>query len=234
MSSDKLPEKKSNSEALAQFLSATNQLPQRLDDKPQSSGRLLFALDATASRQPSWDRACHLQAQMFNQTRSLGGLQLQLCYYRGFNEFHYTDWLADSHSLLNIMNGVQCLGGHTQLKRVLNHATAEHSRNALQAVVIIADAVEEDVDSLCALAGKLGILGLPLFMFQEGKHPTVRQCFKQMATLSKGAYAAFDDRSAQHLADLLTAVATFTTGGKDALQTLQSAAAKQLLQQLKG
>src|SRR3546814_12721854 len=38
-------------------------------------GRLIFAMDATASREPTWDRASHLQAEMFKETEALGGLE---------------------------------------------------------------------------------------------------------------------------------------------------------------
>ena len=50
-------------------------------------GRLIFALDATASREPTWDQATHIQSEMFAETRSLGGLEIQLVFYRGFLEF---------------------------------------------------------------------------------------------------------------------------------------------------
>src|SRR5262245_16642685 len=46
-------------------------------------GRLIFALDATMSRQPTWDTACRLQADMFREAASIGGLAVQLVYYRG-------------------------------------------------------------------------------------------------------------------------------------------------------
>lgn len=232
MSDNRLPDKTSNRQALEQFMDSASQLPQRRSSQPQQAGRLLFALDATASRQPSWDRACHLQGKMFTASKALGGLQLQLCYYRGFKEFHYSRWLSDSQSLLNTMSAVRCLGGYTQLERVLDHARREHQANALQAVIIIADAVEENVDRLCAKAGSLGMLGLPLFMFQEGSDSTVRHCFGQMARVSNGAYATFDEHSAEHLAALLSAVAAFASGGKSALQRLQTSASQHLLQQL--
>ena len=51
------------------------------------SGRLLFGMDATASREPTWDRACRIQGEMFAETAALGGLAIQLAYYRGFGEF---------------------------------------------------------------------------------------------------------------------------------------------------
>lgn len=217
-----------------QFLRSANTLPQRNDNAPRQSGRLIFALDATASRQASWDRACQIQGQMFTATDQLGGLELQLCYYRGYNEFYKSRWHQSSHSLLKSMTAVQCLGGYTQLGKVLNHCLRENTEQSVQAVIIIGDAVEESIDALCGKAGQLGMLGVPLFMFQEGFDPKVKHCFQQMAYLSKGAYATFDEHSAKELAELLAAVATFATGGYDALQQLQSNAAKLLLQQIKG
>lgn len=231
MSSGKLPGKSGTD--LSHFLQQAGQLPQRRSSDVVRSGRMLFALDATASRQPSWDRACHLQSRMFLATEGMGGLQLQLCYYRGFNDFHTSAWVNSPSQLLQVMNGVQCLGGYTQLERVLDHALASHRDQPLQAVVVIGDAVEETVDTLCAKAGRLGMLGLPLFMFQEGNDPAVRSCFQQMAHLSHGAYAAFDESSAELLAQLLAAAATFACGGYEALKQLQSPGAHQLLQQLK-
>ena len=215
------------------FLGSAEKLPQRTDNSSRTSGRLLFALDATASRQPSWDQACHLQSEMFQATNKLGGLELQLCYYQGFHQFHTSPWLRDSNTLQNIMNNVRCLGGHTQLLRVLDHSLQQHHQQAIQAVVIIGDAIEEPIDTLCEKAGQLGMQGVPLFLFQEGDNPMVKNGFQQMAILSHGAYAAFDQHSAQQLGQMLAAVATFASGGLNALQQLQSAAAKQLLTQLK-
>src|SRR5262249_59366609 len=37
-------------------------------------GRLIFALDATMSRQPTWDTACRLQADMFLEAQAIGGI----------------------------------------------------------------------------------------------------------------------------------------------------------------
>ena len=230
MASDHYP-KKGGSTDLDLFLQQAERLPQRTEG--QSSGRLVFALDATASRQPTWDRASQLQSRMFLATEGLGGLDLQLCYYRGFDDFYTSPWVSSGRQLLDIMGQVQCIGGYTQIGRTLDHLLAAHRQQSVQAAVIIGDAVEESVDTLCGKAGKLGMLGMPLFMFQEGHDPAVRQCFQQMALVSNGAYAAFDESSAEHLAQLLAAVATFASGGYEALERLQSAGARHLLQQLK-
>lgn len=226
-------EQRSSSTELSAFLTRSKQLPQRSDGAVRRLSRMIFALDATASRQASWDRACKLQGEMFVATERIGGLQLQLCYYRGFNEFITSAWLLDSRSLLDNMHRAQCRGGRTQLQRVLDHAVQQHSQEPVRAVIIIADAVEESVDTLCAKAGKMGLLNIPLFMFQEGRDTATEQCFQQMAALSRGAYAHFDEHSAATMIDLLAAAATFAAGGSDALQKLGSASAQQLLRQMR-
>ena len=76
-------------------------------------GRLIFALDATASREPTWDRAARIQAEMFNETRNLGGLAIQLVYYRGFLEFEASGWCLEADELLRRMTRVFCAAGQT-------------------------------------------------------------------------------------------------------------------------
>ena len=78
--------------------------------------------------------------------------------------------------------------------------------------------MEENPDTLCQLAGQLGILNIPLFMFQEGQDHQTCNIFTQMAQLSKGAYAPFDINSAHELKQLLSAVAVFAAGGRSALE----------------
>jgi hypothetical protein len=202
----------------------------------KAKGRLIFAMDATASREPTWDRACHLQGEMFKATDSLGGLTVQLCYYRGFNEFNSSLWCEQSSQLLAEMSGTTCLGGHTQIRKVLAHLEAENSRQKIQAAVFVGDAVEENADDLCQRAGKLGVLGVPLFMFHEGSSAAAGSVFRQMAHLSGGAYAPFNPASATQLRDLLAAVAIFAAGGHRALQDLcksHTPEVNRLLQQLK-
>jgi hypothetical protein len=49
-----------------------------LEKMRRNRGRLIFALDATASREPTWDMAAQLQASMFEQAAMIGGLDVQL------------------------------------------------------------------------------------------------------------------------------------------------------------
>jgi hypothetical protein len=180
-------------------------------------GRLIFAMDATASREPTWDRASHLQAEMFKETEALGGLEVQLIYYRGFGECKAGPWVAESDKLLRFMTGVFCLAGRTQLGKVLKRAAKETRQKKVSALVFVGDAMEEDVDHLGHLAGELGLLGVPCFMFHEGNDPVSRKAFQQIARLSGGAFCNFDASSARQLRELLSAVAVFAAGGRRAL-----------------
>jgi hypothetical protein len=180
-------------------------------------GRLMFALDATASREPSWDRACRLQGEMFEATAALGGLDVKLVYYRGFNECKASRWLTNAEDLHRVMRGVSCLGGETQIERVLAHAISETRIRRVNALVFVGDAMEENVDRLCQLAGELGLNGVPVFLFHEGRNPVAARAFQEIAKLSRGAYLRFDSGSADRLKDLLGAVAVYAAGGYRAL-----------------
>lgn len=185
------------------------------------AGRLIFALDATASREPTWDHASHMQVQMFQETANLGGLAIQLCYFRGYGEFHASAWLTNTQQLLQKMTGVSCLGGHTQIEKLLRHAIkeAKSSEQKISALVFVGDCVEEDIDRLSKAAGALGLLGIPAFMFQEGHDPGATRAFQHIAQLTGGAHCPFDAGSAQQLKDLLSAVAVFAAGGHKALES---------------
>jgi len=218
MSGDsKLPSKSTRAE-VAGFLAKVKAMPAV---RPGGQvGRLIFAMDATASREPTWDQACKIQGEMFATTEGLGGLEIQLAYYRGFGEFEASPWLADSRALVKRMTAVSCLAGETQIAAVLRHALAETRRRKVNAVVFVGDACEEGVDGLVALAGQLGLAGVPVFVFHEGGEPTARRAFEEIARLSRGAYCPFDAGSADMLRDLLAAAAAFAAGGRAALEDM--------------
>lgn len=182
-------------------------------------GRLMFTLDATASRQPTWDQACHIQAEMFKETAALGGLDIQLVFYRGLAEFKASAWLNSAAGLLKHMSAVTCLGGKTQIRRVLKLAIAETNEHKVSAVVFVGDCMEEDTDELCRQAGELGLLGVPVFIFHEGSDTKAAEAFQQIARLTRGAYCPFDANSAQQLRELLSAVAVYAAGGRAALES---------------
>jgi hypothetical protein len=198
------------------------------------NGRLMFALDATMSRQPTWDTACRLQAEMFRAAGEVGGLDVQLIYYRGFNECRASPWVADATRLAALMGRIDCRGGHTQIAKILAHARRETGKRRVQTLVFIGDAMEEAIDDLAASAGELGMLGVPALMFHEGSDAVAERAFREIARLTRGAYCHFDAGAADILAELLRAAAVYAAGGIKALDDLsrRHAGARLLLQQL--
>ncbi|MGB6427870.1 MAG: VWA domain-containing protein [Methyloceanibacter sp.] len=199
-------------------------------------GRLIFAMDATMSRQPTWDLALELQAEMFRAVKEVGGLDVQLVYFRGLGETRASKWVGDPEALARLMSGVSCRGGYTQIRKVLVHARRESERAKVNAVIYVGDCMEENIDELSELAGQLGLMGVPVFLFQEGREPNAERGFREIARLTHGAYCHFDAGSAGQLRALLAAVAVYATGGREALQnygaTTKSGAALRLLEQL--
>jgi hypothetical protein len=198
-------------------------------------GRLIFALDATMSRQPTWDQACRLQADMFREAAAIGGLDIQLVYYRGLAECRSSPWIAEPERLGALMSRIDCRGGHTQIGKVLTHARRENDAAKVAALVFVGDAMEETLDDLCAGAGALGLRNVAAFMFQEGYDPVCEQAFREIARLTRGAYCRFAPGAAHELAELLRAAAAYAAGGMKALADLQkrhSAGAMKLIEQL--
>jgi hypothetical protein len=199
-------------------------------------GRLIFALDATMSRQPTWDTACRLQADMFGEAAAVGGLDIQLVYYRGLAECRASSFVAQPERLRELMSRIDCRGGQTQIGKVLAHARRENERGKVAVVVFIGDAMEESLDALCAAAGELGLRNVRAFMFQEGYDPVCEQAFREVARLTHGAFSRFSPGSAHELAELLRAAAAYAAGGMKALADLgarQSSGAVKLIAQLK-
>ncbi|ACL55397.1 hypothetical protein [Methylobacterium nodulans] len=213
--------------AVAAFLGEAR----RLAPATPAAPRLIFALDATMSRQPTWDLACRLQAEMFAATADLGGLAVQLVYFRGFSECRASRFVADPRALTGLMTGIHCRGGLTQIGRVLRHARAEAGKGPVKALVLVGDAVEEDLDGLCAVAGELRLLGVPAFCFQEGGEPQAATGFAEIARLSGGAHARFDRDAPATLAGLLRAAAVYAARGLDGLRLAarEDAVARRLL-----
>jgi len=230
----KVPIRNPASSDVKAFLNKVAKAPQ--PSVGSGRGRLLFAMDATASRQPTWDRAATIQANMFTATSALGGLDVQLAFFRGFGEFKVSQWTNDTRELLRLMTSVNCFAGETQISKVLSHTLNETRKRKVNALVYVGDCMEEDIDALGKAAGELGLNGVPAFIFQEGLDPIAEYAFKEIARLSGGACVRFDAGSAETLKKLLAAVAVFAAGGHRALTDLanrQGGAILRLTEQLK-
>ena len=109
--------------------------------------------------------AAQLQAQMFEEAARIGGLDVQLVYYRGSNEVQPSPWFSDAHELVSRMSTIRCEAGATKIARVLRHIRTENEREKISAAIFVGDAVEEPPSELYDAAADLGV---PLFLFQEG------------------------------------------------------------------
>ena len=114
----------------------------------EGRGRLIFALDATMSRQPTWDTACKLQGEMFKAAGEVGGLDVQLVYFRGFGECRASRWVSDAQGLTGLMTAIDCRGGHTQIGKILTHARRETAKKKVGVLVFVGDALEEPIDTI--------------------------------------------------------------------------------------
>ena len=208
-----LPVKRSSSKDIAAFLDTAAKTP----TLAQVKGRLIFAVDATMSRQPTWDAATEIQSDMFEVAQSIGGLGVQLVYFRGRGEFEATEWTTTPAALAARMRRVSTRSGFTQLRRVLSHAAEEARRTKVGALVYVGDCFEENPNIVAKEAAALALLGVPAFMFHEGDDPHAATTFREIARLTHGVYARFDSGAAKQLRELLRAAAVYATAGGVAL-----------------
>jgi hypothetical protein len=191
--------------------------------------RVAIAVDATASREPTWDMASGLTAQMFEAVAN-SNLDVQLIYYYGYGKCVASHWLSGAPALTAAMRKVRCEAGHTQIGRVLDHVRKENAREKVDALILISDACEEDASDLFTCATELNT---PVFMFQEGNAKDVARIYEEIARLTKGAFCKFDSGAAARLSDLLRAVAAYASGGVKALANQGTPAARLLLGQIR-
>jgi hypothetical protein len=215
---------RSDGSMISSFLNAAKRIAPVTD--AGSRPRLVFALDATMSRQPTWDLACRVQGEMFATASAVGGLSVQLVYFRGFAECRASRFVVEPRALTDLMGKIDCRGGQTQIGRVLRHVRDEAGRAPVKALVYVGDAMEEPIDELCAAAGELGLLGVKAFMFHEGPDSTAGDAFQEIARLTGGAYARFDANAPGSLATLLRAAAAYAAGGVAALERLAASDGK--------
>jgi hypothetical protein len=225
MSKDNLPAQRSSSREIDAFLAKAARVPA----VSQAKGRLIFAIDATMSRQATWDRAANIQTEMFSVAETIGGLAVQLAWFRGFGEFQASEWTTSPAALAKRMQAVTCLSGSTQLCRVLTHAAEEARRTKVGVLVYVGDCFEENPDIAASEAGKLALLGVRAFMFHEGADPAAETVFRNVARLTHGVYARFDSGAARQLRDLLTAAAVYAAGGQVALKKYADRAGGEVL-----
>jgi hypothetical protein len=185
------------------------------------------------SRQPTWDLAAELQSDMFDAAAAIGGLDVQLVYFRGRSETKASKWTREAARLAAMMRRIRCEGGLTQIGRVLGHAVGEARVHPVAALVLVGDSMEEDFAALAERAGELRLLGVKAFCFHEGADPVVGHAFREIARITGGAYAPFDTGAAAELRALLSAAAAYAAGGFRALEARTDRVSRRLLGDLR-
>lgn len=211
----------SGAEEVADFLGKARDLAVHAPASGPAQGRLIFAMDATASRQPSWDHAAEIQAEMFEAVDGVGALDVQLVFFRGLSECKSSGWCRNAKSFRDYITKVTCRAGHTQIERVLAHVEREAQDKKIDALIYVGDCIEENPDHLAPIAGKLALKGVKAFMFQEGHDRDAAFAFGEIARITGGAFMQFDAHAAGKLRDLLGAVASYAVGGQSALAIYQ-------------
>ena len=139
-------------------------------------GRLIFALDATMSRQPTWDTACALQADMFREAAAAGGLDIQLVYFRGLGECRASGWVAQSERLAASDVGDRLpRRPHPNRQGTQPRAPGIQQDSGCRRWSSSATPWRRKSTICAQAAGELGLLGVPVFMFQEGSDPRRRE-----------------------------------------------------------
>jgi hypothetical protein len=241
------PSTKTVDQQAAEFLQKVKELGSAkaaLEAITKPAGRIIFAMDATSSRESTWELARNLQLDMFH---AAAGLEVQLVYFRGVNECRHSKWVSQPSALEMLMGRIGCVAGYTQIQKVLEHAHDETGRRPVNALVYVGDSFEENIDLVVPRAREAG---MPVFVFQEksarssgGRIQSLKggdddpneteRAFRAIAKASGGAYFLFDEGSADQLRQLLGAVAVYATQGTAGLEAQVSAPARLLLTQIK-
>jgi hypothetical protein len=185
---------------------------------------MIFAMDATASRKPTWEMAGKLHREM---GAALGNLTLQLVFFCAA-ECKASEWVMGGQRLAELMTAVRCAAGVTQIGRVLRHVLGESGKHTIRALVYVGDCCEESGDELCALAMQLKQQKVPIFLFHEApdlgeiRDVDAEPIFRRLAEITDGIYAFFDAGSAEQLRKLLMGAAEYAVGKHQSIGALRN------------
>ncbi len=202
-----------------------------------AAGRLGVIIDATMSREATWDMAMSIQGEMFAAAAEHGGVLVRLTYFRGVGDCRASSWTPDPQVLGRAMSTVRCHAGATQYRRALSDLLKEARQAKVAGCVVIGDAFEEHLDEVAAIAGELGMLGVRGFFFHEGRDMGARRAFEELARAMRGVCLPFDAGAADALRQLLGAAAAYAAGGDQGLRAYaerKGGAARQVAGRLTG
>jgi hypothetical protein len=178
--------------------------------------RLVFAVDATASREPAWEAARQVTDALVKALP--GELDVALAVHGGSRVHTFTAFTDDANTLRDRAAGVTCEAGLTRLLPILS---ASLKQPAMRVVIYIGDVFEESVTQGRRIADALGAQGTKLIVLHDTADPAARryaEVFWDLAKRTGGCVLPFEASASGRLRDLLSALAVYAVGGEKLLR----------------
>jgi hypothetical protein len=202
--------------AVAALPAALGHAEPPVDTGTPACPRLVFAVDATASREPAWAAAKQVTDALVKALP--GELDVALAVHGGSRVHTFTAFTDDANTLRDRAAGVTCQAGLTRLLPIL--ATVV-KRPAVRVVVYIGDVFEESMHQGRRLADAMGTHGTKLIVLHDTSDPAARrdaEVFWDLVKRTGGCVLPFDASAPDLLRELLSAVAVYAVGGEKLLR----------------
>ena len=191
-------------------------LPPAVTDEVPTRPRLVFAFDATASREPAWATARQVTDALFKVLP--GELDVALAVHGGSLLHTFTDFTDNANTLRDRAAGIRCLAGFTRMLPILARSL---KRPGVRVVVYIGDVFEESLGRGRKLADEMAARGTKLIVLHDTSDDDARrygEIFQDLARRTGGCVLPFDINAPDKLRDLLAAVAVYAVGGSKLLR----------------
>ena len=178
--------------------------------------RLIFAVDATAARDPAWTTARQVTDALVKALP--GELDVALAVHGGSRVHTFTAFTNNAATLRDRASGVTCQAGLTRLLPILASSLKQQS---VRVIIYIGDVFEENLPQGRHLADALGARGTKLIVLHDTADPGARrdaEVFWDLAKRTGGCVLPFDSSAPGRLRDILSAVAVYAVGGEKLLR----------------
>src|ERR1700733_3610098 len=178
--------------------------------------RLIFAVDATASREPAWTAARKVTDALVKALP--GELDVALAGHGGSRVHTFTAFTNSAATLRDRAAGVACEAGMTRLLPILSTSLRQPG---VRVVVYIGDVFEESLNHGRRLADAMGTQGTKLIVLHDTADPGARrdaEVFWDLTKRTGGCVLPFNAAASSRLRDLLSAVAVYAVGGEKLLR----------------
>jgi hypothetical protein len=193
--------------------------------------RLVFAVDATASRSAAWDTARRVTDTLFQALP--GQLDVALAVHGGDRVHTFTEFVSDPNVLRDTAAGISCVGGHTKLIDIMQRTSDARD---VKVLLYIGDSFEESIEQAREAADALKARGVRLIVLHDlpGENKAAGDVFADLARRADGLVLPFDAGAAARIREILEAVAVLAVGGVKLLERKKTtlAAAPLLLSRL--